>query len=80
MTKQNYTELRNHYKEDYFSLLYSYYRGYRQDLSPQQFTMFFTQWLQGDFSILPDIVHYLDTKHEVVLVQDLKEQETIKII
>lgn len=80
MTKQNYTELRNHYKEDYFSLLYNYYRGHRQDLSPQQFTMFFTQWLHGDFSIIPDIVRHLDVKHGVVLVQDLKKQETIEII
>lgn len=80
MTKQNYTELRNHYKNDYFSLLYNYYRGHRQDLSPQQFTMFFTQWINGDFSILPNIVQYLDTKHEVVLVQNLKKQETINII
>lgn len=80
MTKQNYTELRNHYKNDYFSLLYNYYRGHRQDLSPQQFTMFFTQWVHGDFSILPDIVHYLDIKHEVIKMQDLKKQETIQII
>lgn len=80
MTKQNYVELRNYYKEDYFSLLYSYYRGYRQDLSPQQFTAFFTQWLKGDFSIIPDIVRYLDVKHEVTMVQDLKEKETIKTI
>lgn len=80
MTKQNYTELRNHYKEDYFSLLYNYYRGHRQDLTPQQFTAFFAQWINGDFSILPDIVQYLDVKHGVVLVQNLKTQETIKII
>lgn len=80
MTKQNYTELRNYYKEDYFSLLYNYYRGYRQDLSPQQFTAFFVQWINGDFSILTDIVRYLDVKYEVTMVQNLEKKETIEII
>ena len=80
MTKQNYIELRKHYGEDYFSLLFSYYRGYRQDLSPQEFTAFFMQWINGDFSILPTIVKYLDVKHEIVLVQETKKGEVIDII